>query len=70
MSHPFLFNERFTDYDEKKGKKCENDVRLLSMHFRFLFLVKCCKEMSLIEMPNALFTRRKKVVYFQRVYKV
>ena len=69
MSHPFLFNERFTDYDEKK-KKCENDGRLLSMHFRFLFLVKCCKEMSLIEMPNALFTRRKKVVYFQRVYKV
>ena len=69
MSHPFLFNERFTDYDEKK-KKCENDGRLLSMHFRFLLLVKCCKEMSLIEMPNALFTRRKKVVYFQRVYKV
>ena len=21
MSHPFLFNERFTDYDEKKKKK-------------------------------------------------
>ena len=54
----------------RRRKKCENDVRLLSMHFRFLFLVKSCKEMSLIEMPNALFTRRKKVVYFQRVYKV
>ena len=69
MSHPFLFNERFTDYDEKK-KNVRMTVVFCQCIFVSSFWSSVARKMSLIEMPNALFTRRKKVVYFQRVYKV